>query len=62
MEIDSIIEKYKMGGDCLNTGCVPSKAIIRSSRINHYLHRANDYGLRNVKGDVDFPEGCERPP
>ena len=51
----TLIEKHKMGGDCLNTGCVPSKAIIRSSRINHYLQRATDYGLSNVSGDVDFP-------
>ena len=51
----TLIEKHKMGGDCLNTGCVPSKAIIRSSRINHYLQRATDYGLKNVSGEVDFP-------
>lgn len=51
----TLIEKHKMGGDCLNTGCVPSKAIIRSSRINQYLRRATDYGLKNVSGEVDFP-------
>ncbi len=56
----TLIEKHKMGGDCLNTGCVPSKAIIRSSRINHYLHRAPDYGLRNVSGEVDFPAVMQR--
>jgi dihydrolipoamide dehydrogenase len=50
----TLIEKHKMGGDCLNTGCVPSKAIIRSSRINHYLNRASDYGIKNVSGEVDF--------
>ena len=49
-----------MGGDCLNTGCVPSKAIIRSSRINHYLQRANDYGLKNVSGEVDFAAVMKR--
>ena len=51
----TLIEKHKMGGDCLNTGCVPSKAIIRSSRINHYLQRATEYGLKDVSGEVDFP-------
>jgi dihydrolipoamide dehydrogenase len=56
----TLIEKHKMGGDCLNTGCVPSKAIIRSSRINNYLQRASDYGLKNVGGDVDFPAVMQR--
>lgn len=56
----TLIEKHKMGGDCLNTGCVPSKAIIRSSRINHYLNRATDYGLKNVSGEVDFPAVMKR--
>jgi dihydrolipoamide dehydrogenase len=56
----TLIEKHKMGGDCLNTGCVPSKAIIRSSRINHYLQRATDYGLKNVSGEVDFPAVMQR--
>ncbi len=56
----TLIEKHKMGGDCLNTGCVPSKAIIRSSRINHYLRRATDYGLKNVSGEVDFSAVIQR--
>lgn len=56
----TLIEKHKMGGDCLNTGCVPSKAIIRSSRINHYLSRATDYGLKNVSGEVDFSAVMQR--
>ena len=56
----TLIEKHKMGGDCLNTGCVPSKAIIRSSRINHYLQRAEEYGLKNVCGEVDFPAVMQR--
>ena len=49
-----LIEKHRMGGDCLNTGCVPSKSLIRSGRIASYLKRASEYGLRNVQGDVDF--------
>ncbi len=56
----TLIEKDKMGGDCLNTGCVPSKALIRSSRINHYLQRAGEFGLE-VKGSrVDFAAVMER--
>ncbi len=50
----TLIERHKMGGDCLNTGCVPSKAIIRSSRIAHYIQRAAEYGIRDASGEVDF--------
>lgn len=49
-----LIEKNQMGGDCLNTGCVPSKALIRSARINHYLKRASEFGLQTAAGGVDF--------
>ena len=56
----SLIEKYQMGGDCLNTGCVPSKALIRSSRINHYVHRADEFGIKNAQADVDFKAVMER--
>jgi pyruvate/2-oxoglutarate dehydrogenase complex dihydrolipoamide dehydrogenase (E3) component/uncharacterized membrane protein YdjX (TVP38/TMEM64 family) len=55
-----LIEKHKMGGDCLNTGCVPSKTLIRSGRISAYLGRAEEYGLRNVSGEVDFPAVMDR--
>ena len=40
-----LIEKHKMGGDCLNTGCVPSKSLIRSGRMMAYLRRAKEYGI-----------------
>ncbi|MGK0498491.1 MAG: pyruvate/2-oxoglutarate dehydrogenase complex dihydrolipoamide dehydrogenase (E3) component [Oceanicoccus sp.] len=56
----SLIEKHKMGGDCLNTGCVPSKALIRSSRIYHYLQRGGDYGISNVSAEIDFPAVMQR--
>jgi len=41
----SLIERHKMGGDCLNTGCVPSKALIRSAKMANYYRRAEEYGL-----------------
>ncbi|MCQ2031882.1 FAD-dependent oxidoreductase [Stutzerimonas zhaodongensis] len=50
----TLIEKHKMGGDCLNTGCVPSKALIRSAKLAHDLKHAGRLGLRPVGGDVDF--------
>jgi pyruvate/2-oxoglutarate dehydrogenase complex dihydrolipoamide dehydrogenase (E3) component len=43
----ALIEKHKMGGDCLNTGCVPSKALIRSTKILSYIKRHKDYGLQS---------------
>ena len=55
-----LVERDRMGGDCLNTGCVPSKALIRSAQINHYLHRADSFGIRGVSGDIDFPAVMSR--
>lgn len=49
-----LIEKHKMGGDCLNTGCVPSKSIIRSGRIMSYIRRAKEYGIDGAQGEVNF--------
>jgi hypothetical protein len=40
----TLIEAHKMGGDCLNTGCVPSKALIRSARLAHEMRTADDSG------------------
>jgi len=56
----AMIEKDTMGGDCLNTGCVPSKALIRSARILSYCQRAQDYGLRKAEVEFDFAEVMER--
>lgn len=55
-----LIEKHKMGGDCLNTGCVPSKAIIRSGRIMSYIRRAKEFGIEGAEGRVDFAQVMER--
>ncbi len=56
----SLIEKHKMGGDCLNTGCVPSKALIRSSKIAHYMKRAEEFGLEKVSAEVNFRAVMDR--
>jgi pyruvate/2-oxoglutarate dehydrogenase complex dihydrolipoamide dehydrogenase (E3) component len=42
----TLIEKHKLGGDCLNTGCVPSKALIRSAKFLSHLSRAEEFGFR----------------
>ena len=56
----SLIEKHKMGGDCLNTGCVPSKALIRSSRFLADAKRASELGLKSAQVDFDFADVMER--
>jgi len=55
-----LIEKHKMGGDCLNTGCVPSKAIIKSAKIAHILKRSNEFGINCQNIKVDFAKVMER--
>ena len=41
----AIVEREKLGGICLNWGCIPTKALLRTSEINHYLTHASAYGL-----------------
>jgi len=55
-----LIERDKMGGDCLNTGCVPSKALIRSARIASYFKRAQEFGLNTGNVQVDFDRVMQR--
>ena len=56
----ALIEKNQMGGDCLNTGCVPSKALIRSAKMVSYARRAGDFGFKSGQVDFDFAEVMER--
>ncbi|MCU7933816.1 MAG: FAD-dependent oxidoreductase [Candidatus Thiodiazotropha sp. (ex Dulcina madagascariensis)] len=56
----SLIEKHKMGGDCLNTGCVPSKALIRCSRILNQSRRAEEWGFDAIEVKYDFRNVMER--
>ncbi len=50
----ALIERHRMGGDCLNTGCVPSKALIRSAKLSHDIHRAEEFGIKQAHGELDF--------
>jgi pyruvate/2-oxoglutarate dehydrogenase complex dihydrolipoamide dehydrogenase (E3) component/uncharacterized membrane protein YdjX (TVP38/TMEM64 family) len=50
----TLIEGHKMGGDCLNFGCVPSKALIRSAKLAKQLKQAGELGFANVSGTLDF--------
>jgi pyruvate/2-oxoglutarate dehydrogenase complex dihydrolipoamide dehydrogenase (E3) component len=56
----TLIERDKMGGDCLNTGCVPSKALIRSARFVAQTRRAEEFGLAPLEPQVDFARVMER--
>ena len=56
----TLVEKHAMGGDCLNTGCVPSKALIRSARFVAEARHAERYGIRSARVDFDFAEVMER--
>lgn len=56
----TLIERHEMGGDCLNTGCVPSKAIIRSAKFRSHVQRAREFGFRQASADFDFAEVMDR--
>jgi pyruvate/2-oxoglutarate dehydrogenase complex dihydrolipoamide dehydrogenase (E3) component len=51
-----LIEKNKMGGDCLNTGCVPSKALIRAAKYAYQISQAKKYGMKNASVEFEFPD------
>ena len=56
----ALIEKEKMGGDCLNTGCVPSKSLIRSAKILSYVARAEQFGFKDGRISYHFADVMER--
>jgi len=57
----ALVERHLLGGDCLNVGCVPSKCIIRSSRVAADLRDADQFGIQVTQGmEADFPAVMER--
>ena len=56
----TLVEKHRMGGDCLNTGCVPSKALIRSAKFLSHVQRASEFGIRSARAEFDFADVMER--
>jgi pyruvate/2-oxoglutarate dehydrogenase complex dihydrolipoamide dehydrogenase (E3) component/uncharacterized membrane protein YdjX (TVP38/TMEM64 family) len=56
----TLVEKGRMGGDCLNTGCVPSKALLRSAHFLAQARRARTLGIRSAAVDFDFRDLMER--
>ncbi|MBI2278052.1 MAG: FAD-dependent oxidoreductase [Dechloromonas sp.] len=56
----TLIEKHKLGGDCLNTGCVPSKALIRSAKFLSQITRAHEFGIKSARAEFDFADVMQR--
>ncbi|MBD1574019.1 FAD-dependent oxidoreductase [Vibrio sp. S17_S38] len=56
----TLIETHKMGGDCLNYGCVPSKAIIKSAKVAHQFRHAENYGLDSQDPTFSFKKVMQR--
>ena len=56
----TLIERHKLGGDCLNTGCVPSKALIKSAKLLNHMSRSKEFGIASATAKWDFAEVMER--
>jgi pyruvate/2-oxoglutarate dehydrogenase complex dihydrolipoamide dehydrogenase (E3) component/uncharacterized membrane protein YdjX (TVP38/TMEM64 family) len=56
----TLVEAHKMGGDCLNYGCVPSKALIKSAKLVHLMKNGSHFGLENVEPGFSFKKVMER--
>lgn len=51
-----LVEKGRMGGDCLNTGCVPSKSLIASAKLLHQIKHSNDWGIHTATAEFEFSD------
>lgn len=56
----TLVEAHQMGGDCLNTGCVPSKALIRTATLMQQIRRALDFGIHQATASIDFAQVMAR--
>ncbi|HEX6689950.1 MAG TPA: FAD-dependent oxidoreductase, partial [Burkholderiales bacterium] len=56
----TIVEQHRMGGDCLNTGCVPSKALLKTAKVVSLARRGESFGLKNTEIEFDFADVMER--
>jgi dihydrolipoamide dehydrogenase len=56
----TLVERHRMGGDCLNTGCVPSKALIKTAKLMNQIRHAGDYGVKGASAELDFAAAMER--
>lgn len=56
----AVVEKESLGGICLNWGCIPTKALIKSAQVFEYINHAEEYGLKVSGSEVDFPSIIKR--
>jgi pyruvate/2-oxoglutarate dehydrogenase complex dihydrolipoamide dehydrogenase (E3) component/uncharacterized membrane protein YdjX (TVP38/TMEM64 family) len=56
----TLVESHKMGGDCLNYGCVPSKALIKTATLMQQIRHSRDYGIAHAEAKLDFAQAMER--
>ena len=56
----TLVESHKMGGDCLNYGCVPSKALIKTATLARQMQHSADYGIASANYTIDFSQVMER--
>ena len=56
----AIIEKEKLGGICLNWGCIPTKALLKNAEILHIVKNSKQYGITIPKFKIDFPASIKR--
>ena len=56
----TLVESHKMGGDCLNYGCVPSKALIKTATLARQMRHSADYGIASAEFKLDFAQVMER--
>ena len=56
----TLVEGHKMGGDCLNYGCVPSKALIKTATLARQIRHSQDYGIASATATIDFAQVMER--
>ena len=56
----TLVEGHKMGGDCLNYGCVPSKALIKTATLVHQMQHSYSYGVKKASWELDFAQVMER--
>jgi pyruvate/2-oxoglutarate dehydrogenase complex dihydrolipoamide dehydrogenase (E3) component/uncharacterized membrane protein YdjX (TVP38/TMEM64 family) len=56
----TLVESHKMGGDCLNYGCVPSKALIKTATLVRQIRHSGEYGIKRASHELDFAQVMER--
>jgi len=56
----AVVERENLGGICLNWGCIPTKALLKSAQVFEYVQHASDYGIQLSEAKADFPAMIKR--